>query len=331
MAPMAAAGVMAGLSAITGLIQSQQNRKLANDQMDRQGQLRKEADNLKAPDVAKSFLEAERMREVAAMRGLPGLKNYEEGLAAGTADLAAKGKQAAQSGGDYLAYLSGLYGNQLKATNNLYASDANYRATQFDALIGQKNAIAGQEARNQDIKRAQQDELYKQANDLETAATENKVMADKQIMDSVSGLAKAGVMGGIGTGGGGDYKSFFDQPKVDNMQTQGISSLPTTDIKDAPINTLGYTNSAGTFLSQPEQGGIQNILQEMDLKPTGTFSDIKAAQSYLKGAGYYDGLIDGLYGPKSTKAMMDWLQFQQQQNIPQDMNYYYNMSMLRPR
>ena len=346
MAPMVAAAVMAGVTAITSIAKSSNNRKLAREQMKRQGELRADAMKLRAPKVSPAYLEAEKMREIGLMKGLPGYKQYEEGISGNMADLAAKGKQAALSGGDYLAFLSGLYGQENQAVRNLQTSDANYRANSLNQLIGMKTIIGQEQSRNEAIKRQQQDELYKQANDLETAATANKTNADNQLVSGITG-AFTGILGGAAgspSAANGEYSSVFGKDNaVDGLTNAasgavaGGADMPTQfgnqDYLQNGINPAmtSYTNDEGIMVTPEEEGGAMTILKEIGLEPTGSMRDVKSIQGFLKGMGYYTGSVDGRYGPITKDAMSKYLSMKGQEYAPQDLNSYLGQSFVRPR
>jgi len=322
MAPAVAMAVMGGVNA---LVQSTNNRRLGSQQMSRQRQLRADANKIQAPAIAPELLEGRKMREIALAKGLPGLDQYKQAIEANTANLAAKGKEAAGSGGDYLAYLSSLYASGNKSLERLNTADANSRAAQFDSLASYKQMLGQQEVQNEAIKRQQQDELFKQANDLETAATENKALADKQLTGALTNTA-SGIMGAMAANnnGSGQYNSPFTETPV-NIEAKNLTSLSS----QTPAPT--FTDIQGLPLDPMHETGAKNILQQLGITPTGALSDIKTTQAHLKGAGFYDGNIDGLYGPKSTKAMQAYLDSIGQDYIPEDISYYYGQSFVRPK
>jgi len=335
MTPMVAAAVMAGVTAITSIAKSSNNRKLAREQMKRQGELRAEAMKLRAPKVSPAYLEAQKMREIGLMKGLPGYAQYEEGISGNMADMAAKGKQAALSGGDYLAFLSGLYGQENQAVRNLQTSDANYRANSLNQLIGMKTIIGQEQSRNEAIKRQQQDELYKQANDLETAATANKTNADNQLTSGITG-AFTGILGaaaGSPSTSTGEYTSVFGKdastPVADAAPTQfDNQNYLQNGIKPSMTN---YTNDEGIMVTPEEENGAMTILKEIGLEPTGSLRDVKSIQGFLKGMGYYTGSVDGRYGPVTKDAMSKYLSMKGEEYAPQDLNSYLGQSFVRPR
>lgn len=319
---------MAVMGGVNALVQSTNARRLGSQQMSRQRQLRADANKIQAPAIAPELLEGRKMREIALAKGLPGLDQYKQSIEASTANLAAKGKEAAGSGGDYLALLSSLYASGNKSLERLNTADANSRASQFDSLASYKQMLSQQEVQNEAIKRQQQDELFKQANDLETAATENKLLADKQLTGAFTNTA-SGIMGAMAAknASSGQYRSSFDSqaPEVGTETPTSISGgIGTT----APPSD--FTDMDGALLDARQNAGTVNILKNLNITPTGSLDQIKSAQAHLKGAGFYDGSIDGLYGPKTKKAMELYLDRVGDNYTPDELSYYYSQS-LRPK
>lgn len=317
---------MAVMGGVNALVQSTNNRRLGSQQMSRQRQLRADANKIQAPAIAPELLEGRKMREIALAKGLPGLDQYKQAIEANTANLAAKGKEAAGSGGDYLALLSSLYASGNKSMERLNTADANSRAAQFDSLASYKQMLGQQEVQNEAIKRQQQDELFKQANDLETAATENKALADKQLTGALTNTA-SGIMGAMAANnnGSGQYNSPFTETPV-NIEAKNLTSLSSQT--PAPISD--FTDMDGALLDPRQNAGTVNILKNLNITPTGSPDQIKTAQAHLKGAGFYDGNIDGLYGPKTKKAMELYLDRVGDDYTPDELSYYYSQSF-RPK
>lgn len=269
------------------------------------------------------------MREIASIKGLPGMDIYREGIESNMANMAAKGKEAASSGGDYLAYLSSLYGGSNASISNLNAADATQRSRNFDSLAAYKTMLGSEQSRNTAINEARKDDLFKQANDLETAATQNKMIASEQTANAI-GSGISGVLGVVGAG----YSAYSQYNNNVRRQDTPVSiETKTPSLLSSGVNTnnTGYTNDQGLFVSPEEDTAAINILQSMGVSPTGAQDDIKSIQGFLKGSGFYDGNVDGVYGPETAQAMKLYLNKVGYDYMPQDMSYYYGQSFLRHR
>lgn len=265
MVPMIATAILSGVGSF---IKAGMKGRLSREQKDWATDLRAKADKEQAPPLSPEFQSAEAMRMMQAQKGLPGLEYYKEGIDSSMSDLAAKGKQAASSGGDYLAYLAGLYGNTSKAYLSLDASDAAYRDQAKDKYISTRWAVGQERKANEAIKRSEQHLLRGQADNLEMASTENKYKGQEEMIGSITSMAGsiAGAGGGGaggGTGGGTDGGGSGDglaarqgHPEYD-VSPADQDRIGAQMMQDS-INK-GYTNSKGQVYEINPNTGAPNI------------------------------------------------------------------------
>lgn len=331
MFPQIALGILSGAG---NIFNSVENIALADEQAGRSKELKNEAATLAKNPLRPEFRDAERMREMAYLTGMPGMKQYKDGFLTNYATAAAKGREGATTGGDYLNYLNAIYGSTNDKFQELFAQDAAYKAQSAEQLAQTKWAIGQEELRNEEIKRQQQDELYKQANDLESAATQNKQLGVRGLFGAAMGLG--GNMLGSAAGEGlfnkddNDYKSFFDDAGTgDHTSPFGDAEHGTTS-HDPSSSQSRMSAFGGTFMSPEDYTSAADILSKTGFSPTGSETDIKHVQSFLKGAGLYSGNIDGKWGPMTAAGMQSYLQQKNQQYAPYDNLEYYYQSFVRP-
>lgn len=351
MLPLLAMGLLAGAGNVFNAVST---GLLSRDQAKRADELRDDAGKLVKPQLQPAFRDAEKMRQMAYLRGMPGLAEYEKSISSNTADMAAKGKEASATGGDYLTYLAGLYNGSNKEFQNLYNQSAQYKASAFNDLANTEWAIGQEEKQNEATLQNRRDELYKQANDLEAASTQNKVGAIKQGigggLSMISGVLGAS-MADQNSGASGNYKSFFENmdkklkndsqdnpPYSEQGPAASATQALTIDEKLAAVKANG-----APWMDDPSKmfGGVpasadeiqagNDMLKSIGINPTGGVDDIKAMQSYLRGSGYYTGSVDGRWGPKTAAAVKKYLDRKSNEFAPEDFNAYYSQSFVRPQ
>lgn len=359
MFPMMAMGVLAGAGALFNAVD---NIALGKEQEDRSADLKNQGDAVQKPELRPEFRDAERMREMAYLTGLPGMKNAKQTIGSEMAYQAAIGKQGATTGGDYLNYLNAIYGNSSKTFENLFAKDEAYRTDQLEGLAKTRWAIGEEEKMNEAIQRKKQDDLRAQANNLETAATQNTHEGVRGIFGSAMnmlGMGLGGAMGGTDMSEAqksGHYKSVFDetgatdnqkssvtdnqyyQPSADQTNGVGDFSVPGGGDKIAAVAGAGapwladnQQNFGGTAVDSDHADTANEILKSIGFTSDGGPDDIKKVQSYLAGSGFYKGNLDGVWGPKMKAAIQDYIDYMNNQTSPEDYSSYFYQSYVRPQ
>lgn len=268
---MNAGGIAGGFFDFFGAIGKHQlTESLAKEQEDRAKKLKAEASQVKAPALREEFRNVERMKALGAISGLPGMKAAGEEIEQSGATALRGGKEALSSGGEYLQLASNMYAAENKAKRDLKLQDAQFRSGAMGDYANAVWNIGNEQLKNDAIKRAEQQELHKQASALENASTANKYQGR---IDAIEGLTESmgsmvgGFSGGMGGGGGKSPSTPLAMPSYSEA-----SGNP-TQITQQPAANLSTANTV------PVTGGAQSSLSAMSsLSDT----DMMMIQNYMK-------------------------------------------------
>ena len=134
---------------------------------------------------------------------------------------------------------------------------------------------------------------------------------------AIVGAAVGGPVGAAVGAGVGDYAGHYEGPEVadrtnDNATSGSGARVSANNTADASKNTGNNPSSVG-MTHATNRGSNEEANQSTEgVEANG--STIRAAQEALNDKGYNAGAVDGLWGPHTRSAVLD---FQQAQGIAQ--------------
>lgn len=237
--------ILGGASLLGGLFSGLSKNSAANRQMRRANRLRQEAETVTAQPLNKEFGENKAISQNKVSGGLPAMGLYKNRIESGLASSLDRAKMTTDNAGQLLASIGASELAANRQLQDLDMKDAAYRDTALNQVKSDNMAIAQEKARLDAIKRAQQADIRKQANALETAATANKQTA----MDDISGgVTRAALLGTMGLGD----KNNSQKAKNPNIKFNTSTDVGTTDISDLGIE-IPKTKDLSALVENPSE------------------------------------------------------------------------------
>lgn len=187
------------ISGITSIISGILKGNEASQQAKRAEELRKKSEALQKGALRPEYLKSLKSSEMAALYGLPGLNQYEQGIDHDVANNARSILESSPDGGTALNAINATLNKSYQAKNQLYEQDAAAR----EQKMAQANQVLWNTGDKQmdlvGLQRADKAALNTAAGNLENSATANRVGSMDQILATVGALGNT-----IGKSGAGD-------------------------------------------------------------------------------------------------------------------------------
>lgn len=225
-----------GLNLVGGLAKFGIGRKLAKQQMERSNRLRGEASAVKKPAIRPEFQTALTGSKLRTLTGLPNEQTLKDEADLEVATNLGRGQAIASSGGELLQYAASLGADANKIKRGIGMESMAKRDLNYDNYLNTLWNVGGEESRMEDIKRARQADLYRQASALEDASTANKYDAARGLINDITSSA-AGLAGSF-TGKQGATNSSGGL----NVTPIEASQIPTTAPASSLINVANSRN-----------------------------------------------------------------------------------------
>jgi hypothetical protein len=240
MIPIALAALAPLAQTATGLVQSNRAKKIL------------EGLNTPTYDIPKAQTESLNIaRTLASTNQLPNQVQAEQALDQSTANALYNVNQNAQSGTEALAALSGVYGNQMGAQNQLAGQAANFVQGQKQNYMNElaKYAAYQDKAFDYNVNQPFQRKMA-EAQGLAGAGMNNKYQGFK----SITGIAANALLGGLLNGGGNNQAPTSENPTVDALKNV-LGNMGT----EADAST--FTGSGENMTTTPSQ---DTFMQDMN-------------------------------------------------------------------
>lgn len=153
--------------------------------------VRQQALDAQKQTLRPEFLQAQRMRQMSVLAGLPGYDLASNALDANTAAAVRSIRESSPDGGSTLAAISAAIGQQNAAQNQLSIKNSEYKAGQFDKLTGDTWNIGEQQRGLEDRRDLIQKQGLQAASALENASTYNKQNGFDTITGAIGSTASA--------------------------------------------------------------------------------------------------------------------------------------------
>jgi len=257
---MVGAAISAGLNLVGGLAKFGMARKLARQQMERSNKLRGEASAVKKPAIRPEYEEALTGSKLRTLTGLPNAQGLKDEADLDMATNLGRGQGIASSGGELLQYAASLGSKANKIKRGIDTQSMQMRDTNYGNYLNNLNFVGQEESRMEDIKRAKQADLMRQASALEDASTANRYEGGRSLIGDITstGGSLLGMLGNAnkmkGSSGGSNVTPITATTPITQSTIQPKTNL-------APnIDSRGLLSQGG--LNATEMAAVKQMLAD---------------------------------------------------------------------